>query len=125
MRAIVNNGTKMACYDQSKSLIKNNAPAPLNEGVPLQALASFVAGFFMTCTVAPFDICRTRLMNQPADKPKIYNNLFDTFVKIATQEGPLALWRGFIPMWARIAPTTTLQLLFFEKFTKLAGISAT
>ena len=29
MRAIVNNGTKMACYDQSKSLIKNNAPAPL------------------------------------------------------------------------------------------------
>ena len=79
--------------------------------MPLQALASFVAGFFMTCTVAPFDICRTRLMNQPADKPKIYNNLFDTFVKIATQEGPLALWRGFIPMWARIAPTTTLQLL--------------
>ena len=125
MRAIVNNGTKMACYDQSKSLIKNNAPAPLNEGVPLQALASFVAGFFMTCTVAPFDICRTRLMNQPADKPKIYFNLFDTFAKIATQEGPQALWRGFIPMWARIAPTTTLQLLFFEKFSKLAGISAT
>ena len=25
----------------------------------------------------------------------------------------------------RIAPTTTLQLLFFEKFSKLAGISAT
>ena len=51
--------------------------------------------------------------------------LFDTFAKIATQEGPPALWRGFIPMWARIAPTTTLQLLFFEKFSKLAGISAT
>merc|ERR1712188_261182 len=33
---------------------------------------------------------RTRLMNQPADKPKIYFNLFDTFAKIATQEGPLA-----------------------------------
>ena len=125
MRAIVNNGTKMACYDTSKGLVKDYAPSPLNEGVPMQALASFIAGFFMTCTVAPFDICRTRLMNQPADKPKIYNNLFDTFVKIATQEGPLALWRGFIPMWARIAPTTTLQLLFFEKFTKLAGISAT
>ena len=63
--------------------------------------------------------------NQPADKPKVYFNLFDTFAKIATQEGPPALWRGFIPMWARIAPTTTLQLLFFEKFSKLAGISAT
>ena len=115
----------MACYDTSKSLVKDYAPAPLNEGVPMQALASFIAGFFMTCTVAPFDICRTRLMNQPADKPKVYFNLFDTFAKIATQEGAQALWRGFIPMWARIAPTTTLQLLFFEKFSKLAGISAT
>ena len=118
-------GAPIFSDDTVGDVIKNNAPAPLNDGVPLQALASFVAGFFMTCTVAPFDICRTRLMNQPADKPKIYNNLFDTFVKIATQQGPLALWRGFIPMWARIAPTTTLQLLFFEKFTKLAGISAT
>ena len=60
MRAVVNNGTKMACYDQSKQLIHTMAPAPLNSGVPLQALASFVAGFFMTCTVAPFDICPGR-----------------------------------------------------------------
>ena len=29
MRAIVNNGTKMACYDTSKSLVKGYAPSPL------------------------------------------------------------------------------------------------
>lgn len=121
-RAVVNNGTKMACYDQSKGLLQEHVGL---SGISLQAAASFVAGFFMTCTVAPFDICRTRLMNQPADGPKIYNNIADTFVKIATKEGPLTLWAGFVPMWARIAPTTTLQLLFFEKFSKLAGISAT
>ena len=33
-------------------------------------------------------------MNQPADKPKIYTNLFQTFGKIVSDEGPLALWRG-------------------------------
>lgn len=59
------------------------------------------------------------------DKPKIYHNIFDTFFKIATQEGPLALWKGFIPMWARIAPTTTLQLVLFEMFSKLVGVTAT
>lgn len=123
LRAIVNNGTKMACYDTSKNAIKS--VLKMDEGVPLQGLASLVAGFFMTCTVAPFDICRTRLMNQPADKPKIYFTIFDTFFKIAAAEGPLALWRGFIPMWARIAPTTTLQLVLFEQFSKLAGIKAT
>ena len=62
---------------------------------------------------------------RPADGAKVYNNIADTFVKIATKEGPLTLWAGFIPMWARIAPTTTFQLLFFEYFSKLAGISAT
>ena len=253
-RAVVNNGTKMACYDQSKGLLQEHVGL---SGISLQAAASFVAGFFMTCTVAPFDICRTRLMNQrrhrvarwggvsrqksigvlfpgycsessradccerlsrrapretmvfveisritdwgplrappgsrppwggdiaakqfggcyldglqqiiglgpgpttiprkivnfvencrcdarfalpthglldiaaprrPADGAKVYNNIADTFVKIATKEGPLTLWAGFIPMWARIAPTTTFQLLFFEYFSKLAGISAT
>ncbi|KAH8091606.1 hypothetical protein JL720_5917 [Aureococcus anophagefferens] len=142
-RAVVNNGTKMACYDQSKGLLQEHVGL---SGIGLQAAASFVAGFFMTCTVAPFDICRTRLMNQrrhrrevgvsrqksigvlfpgPADGAKVYNNIADTFVKIATKEGPLTLWAGFIPMWARIAPTTTFQLLFFEYFSKLAGISAT
>ena len=74
---------------------------------------------------AALGISGTRLMNQPADGAKVYNNIADTFVKIATKEGPLTLWAGFIPMWARIAPTTTFQLLFFEYFSKLAGISAT
>jgi hypothetical protein len=60
-RAVVNNGTKMACYDQSKGLLQEHVGL---SGIGLQAAASFVAGFFMTCTVAPFDICRTRLMNQ-------------------------------------------------------------
>uniref|UniRef100_A0A7S3JS08 Mitochondrial carrier protein n=1 Tax=Aureoumbra lagunensis TaxID=44058 RepID=A0A7S3JS08_9STRA len=123
MRAIVNNGTKMACYDTSKNFIKNMTG--LKEGVGLQTLASAVAGFFMTCTVTPFDMCRTRLMNQPSDQPKVYFTIVDTFFKVAINEGPLALWKGFIPAWARIAPTTTCQLILFEQFTKMAGIKAT
>ena len=37
----------------------------VKDGIPLQFMSAFTAGFFMTCTVAPFDIIRTRLMNQP------------------------------------------------------------
>lgn len=121
-RAVVNNATKMAVYDQSKKLIKETTGL---SGVPLQASASFIAGFFMVAAVAPFDICRTRLMNQPADKPRIYNNIVQTLLKIVQEEGPTALWRGAVPMWARIGPTTTLQLLLFEKISALAGIRAT
>ena len=66
----------------------------------------------MTCTVAPFDKVRTRLMNQPPNA-KIYSGFADCFTKIVRTEGPLALWAGFLPIWARFAPTTTLQLVIF------------
>jgi hypothetical protein len=35
----------------------------------------------MACTVSPFDMVRTRLMNQPPNA-KIYNNFIDCFVKV-------------------------------------------
>ena len=122
MRAMVLNGTKMACYDQIKGLVVDATGLPkTNLGV--QFLAAGGAGFFMTCTVAPFDMVRTRLMNQPADA-KIYNNAIDCFGKIIKNEGPGTLWRGFVPIWSRFAPTTTLQLVIFEQIRGLMGMKS-
>ena len=79
------------------------------DGISLQFMSAFSAGFFMTCTVSPFDIIRTRLMNQPSDA-KIYNGFVDCFGKILKNEGPMGFYKGFIPIWGRFAPTTCLQL---------------
>jgi hypothetical protein len=111
MRAVVLNGTKMACYDQIKGELVARGVVP-KKGIVTDFTAAFGAGFFMTCTVAPFDKIRTRLMNQPPDA-KIYSGFVDCFAKIVRNEGPRALWAGFIPIWARFAPTTTLQLVIF------------
>ncbi len=111
MRAVVLNGTKMACYDQIKGeLVKANLAPP--KGVLTDFMAAFGAGFFMTCTVAPFDKIRTRLMNQPPDA-KLYSGFLDCAVKIVRAEGPGGLWAGFLPIWARFAPTTSTQLVIF------------
>ena len=101
MRACVLNGTKMACYDSIKGLIvsktgwsRGDVRCTFTSAVRQRhrhagtraALTDLVcscyhsrwypfqvcAGFFMTCTVAPFDMLRTTLMNQPTDR-KIYN----------------------------------------------------
>lgn len=64
MRAMVLNATTMSCYEQCKQLMKKSG---VPDGIPMQFMSSFTAGFFMTCTVSPFDIIRTRLMNQPLD----------------------------------------------------------
>lgn len=115
-RAMVLNGTKMACYDKIKQTI-------VGMGLPktsivTQFLSAFGAGFFMACTVAPFDMVRTRLMNQPPDK-KIYTGALDCVMKITKAEGPQGFYRGFIPIWMRFAPTTCIQLIIFEQLNTI------
>ena len=119
MRACVLNGTKMACYDQIKQyIIQLNYIPP---GIPTQFCSAFAAGFFMATTVAPFDMIRTQLMSQPVNS-KLYKGFFDCFIKILKQKGPSGLYAGFIPIWARFAPTTCLQLVIFEQIKHILGV---
>jgi solute carrier family 25 protein 14/30 len=59
-RGIVLNATKLGTYDVIKTGLKTKFGF---EGLPLHFFSAFTAGFFMTLTVTPFDMIRTRLMN--------------------------------------------------------------
>jgi len=61
-------------------------------------------------------------MNQPTDK-KIYNGFVDCAGKIIAADGPMSLWRGFIPIWLRFAPTATIQLLTIETLYSYFGFA--
>ena len=119
LRAMVLNGTKMSCYDQIKDMITVSKIIP--SGLPTQFCSAFGAGFFMATTVAPFDMVRTKLMNQPPDA-KMYSGFVDCFTKILKTGGPGALYAGFIPIWSRFAPTTTLQLIIFAQVKPMFGL---
>ncbi|GMI24301.1 hypothetical protein TrCOL_g3969 [Triparma columacea] len=119
MRACVLNGTKMACYDGIKGYV-NEQTGWSRKDPRCQFLSAVGAGFFMTCTVSPFDNMRTRLMNQPTDK-KIYNGFLDCIQKTVRNEGPTALYRGFWPIWGRFAPQATLQLVIMDTTLNFFG----
>jgi Mitochondrial carrier protein len=119
MRACVLNGTKMACYDQIKQTIMKTGIIP--SGIATQFCAAFGAGFFMATTVAPFDMIRTKLMSQPSDH-KLYNGFIDCLLKLLAEKGPRGLYAGFVPIWARFAPTTCLQLVIFEQVKPFFGV---
>jgi hypothetical protein len=121
-RACVLNGTKMACYDKAKGFVSGKSGWSRKDPRTIFASAT-ISGFCMTCTVSPFDMLRTTLMNQPVDK-KIYSGFADAAVKILRSKGPLAFYRGFFPIWGRFAPQATLQLLVFEQFLKATGFDA-
>jgi len=122
MRAMVLNGTKMACYDTIKGKIEKSGVVP--KGLTTNFVSAFSAGFFMACTVTPFDMLRTRLMNQPIGADRLYSGALDCLIKVVKKEGPMALYSGFIPVWARFAPSTTFQLVIFEIVKPMFGIKS-
>ncbi|KAL7578135.1 hypothetical protein ACA910_012581 [Epithemia clementina (nom. ined.)] len=121
-RACVLNATKMGCYDICKGYVVDFTGWKRKDS-RTAFCSAFVAGFFMTCTVAPWDMLRTKLMNQPTND-KIYNGFYDCLVKTVRQDGFLSLWRGFIPIWARFAPQATLQLLTIEFLYDICGFKS-
>ena len=120
--ACVLNATKMGVYDVAKGFVASSTGWSRKD-VRTAFSSSFIAGFFMTCTVAPWDMIRTKLMNQPTDK-KIYDGFVDCVVKTVKADGVLSLWRGFVPIWGRFAPQATLQLLTIEFLYKMCGFKS-
>ena len=118
-RACVLNGTKMSCYDQIKGYCVN-VTGWERKDIKCQALSAFCSGFFMSLTSAPFDMIRTTLMNQPTNK-KLYNGFMDAGIQLVSKGGPLALYKGFFPIWLRFAPTTILQLVIFDNLLNFCG----
>lgn len=121
IRAVINNGAKMSTYDHIKNYFKR--VRGYKDGLKLQFSCSMVAGFIMCLFAAPFDLTRSRVFSQDAANPK-YRGLVHAMSSTVRNEGVLALYKGFIPMWSRVAPFTVIQLICWEQMRKVCGITS-
>lgn len=63
IRAIVVNAAELSAYDQSKLLLVNYGG--MNpQSIITHFISSVCAGFFATICSSPFDVVKTRVMNQ-------------------------------------------------------------
>jgi Mitochondrial carrier protein len=122
LRACVLNATKMGVYDICKGFVVKSTGWNRSD-IRTVFSSAVVAGYFMTCTVAPFDMIRTKLMNQKTGG-KTYSGFVDCFAQTIRQDGFFSLWRGFIPIWARFAPQATLQLMTLEFLYGVCGFKS-
>lgn len=116
-RAALGSGAQLASFSPTKDLM-------LRSGYCFEssALNSFVcgliAGSFMSVFITPPDIILTRLYNQPLNdqgKGIYYTGVADCLRKIIKTEGLRGLYKGFWPNYFRIAPHSTLVLLFYDE----------
>ncbi|RZC37050.1 mitochondrial uncoupling protein 4 [Asbolus verrucosus] len=119
--ALVNLGD-LTTYDSAKRFILRNTSLEDNHFV--HCLASCCAGFVAASMGTPADVVKTRVMNQPMDekgKGLLYKSSIDCFQKTVKNEGFAALYKGFLPIWMRMAPWSLSFWLSYEEVLSVLG----
>ncbi|KAJ3123920.1 hypothetical protein HK098_001565 [Nowakowskiella sp. JEL0407] len=81
--------------------------------------SSICSGFVAASISTPADVLKTRIMNSKSTNIKIFG-LIQTILK---EEGVRTLWRGFIPIWMRLAPWQLIFWVSYENSRKLLGLT--
>lgn len=118
-RAMLVTASQLASYDQFKEMILEKGV--MRDGLGTHVTASFAAGFVAAVASNPVDVIKTRVMNMKveagAEPP--YKGALDCVVKTVRSEGPLALYKGFVPTISRQGPFTMVLFVTLEQVRKL------
>ncbi|KAL7091376.1 hypothetical protein ACP275_12G101700 [Erythranthe tilingii] len=124
-RAFLVNMGELACYDHAKRLIIGNKIS--NDNIYAHTLSSVMSGLAATSLSCPADVIKTRMMNQSVGGVITdikYRNSYDCLVKTVKVEGLRALWKGFLPTWARLGPWQFVFWVSYEKFRQISGLQS-
>lgn len=120
-RAMIVTASQLATYDQVKETIVNKGL--MGDGIGTHVTASFAAGFVAAIASNPIDVVKTRVMNMKVEAGvgavAPYKGALDCAVKTVRAEGPLALYKGFIPTISRQGPFTVVLFVTLEQVRKL------
>ncbi|XP_046660211.1 mitochondrial uncoupling protein 4 isoform X2 [Homalodisca vitripennis] len=119
--ALVNLGD-LTTYDTAKQFILSHTSLPDSHLVHI--LSSACAGLVAATMGTPADVVKTRIMNQPTDaqgRGVLYKSSIDCLMKTVHNEGAFALYKGFLPVWIRMAPWSLTFWLSFEQIRHMLG----
>ncbi|KAI1795447.1 mitochondrial carrier [Ganoderma leucocontextum] len=108
------NGGYFGCIHQVRAILpkpKDNSSRLMND-----LLAGTIGGLVGTAINTPFDVVKSRIQGAskvPGVVPK-YNWTYPALVTIFREEGPAALYKGFVPKVLRLAPGGGVLLLVVE-----------
>jgi len=113
-RAMAVNFGELAFYDLAKKKVMETTGWA--DGLAVHSIAGILSGLTSTICSCPFDVVKTRLMAGS------HSGVLQCFQDTAREEGILALYKGFLPTWARLGPWLLIFWVSYEKLRYLAGI---
>ncbi|PPQ88823.1 hypothetical protein CVT25_009309 [Psilocybe cyanescens] len=109
-RAILMNASQLASYDFFKAeLLKTKY---FDDNIMCHFTASFAAGTVATTVCSPADVLKSRIMN--ASGPGS-NSTIGVIRASMKAEGAMFMFKGWLPAWTRLQPTTILIFLTLEQ----------
>ncbi|KAF9647636.1 mitochondrial carrier [Thelephora ganbajun] len=117
VRAILMNASQLASYDFFKrELLKTPY---FEDNMACHVAASFGAGTVATTVCSPADVLKAR---QPlgscltiADADIALRSTLEVIRNSLRNEGPMFVFKGWVPAWVRLQPTTILIFVTFEQ----------
>ncbi|KAF8324630.1 dicarboxylic acid transporter [Amanita rubescens] len=109
-RAILMNASQLASYDFFKAeLIKSGY---FRDNMVCHFSASFAAGTVATTVCSPADVLKSRIMNASGPGSSSTLAVIRSSLK---NEGAMFMFKGWLPAWTRLNPTTILIFLTLEQ----------
>ncbi|GAB2217436.1 hypothetical protein Droror1_Dr00000627 [Drosera rotundifolia] len=118
-RIIPNSAVKFYSYEQAaKGILYLYRQQTGNEDAELTPLlrlgAGACAGIIAMSSTYPMDMVRGRLTVQTMDSPYQYRGIFHAMSTILRQEGPRALYKGWVPSVIGVVPYVGLNFAVYE-----------
>ena len=107
MRASLVNLGEIATYDSVKNKLKQNYK--FNDNYKLHISSSIISGFVSSLLCTPADVIKSRMMQYNSN----YKSILECTTNIMKYEGINAFYKGFFPIWFRLAPW---QLTFWVSY---------
>lgn len=105
---------ELVAYDTGKQFLLKY----MDDDIYCHALSSLNSGFWSTLLSTPAGVLKTRLMSDSS------SNMVDCTKEIIKNEGILGLWKGFFPIWMRLAHWQFTFWISYEQLIKLNGYSS-
>ncbi|TFK91295.1 dicarboxylic acid transporter [Polyporus arcularius HHB13444] len=113
-RAILMNASQLASYDFFKNeLLKTGY---FEDNIYVHTTASFAAGTVATTVCSPADVIKSRIMSASGAEGKSAIHMLRTSFK---NEGPMFMFKGWVPAWTRLQPTTILIFITLEQLKRV------
>jgi len=121
-RAALVAGVQLPVYDWTKFKLCSGPSAIMKDGVACHLVSSMVAGVSAAFISSPVDVVRTRLMVQRRAEKLVtgkcsatYRSALHCGIHTLATEGVAALFKGFVPSFARMGPWNVIFFVVYEK----------